>query len=522
MRFVNVLLALLVSALIGLAVLEGGLRLLGLGPQRTLNQFDPVTGWSKVPGLRLARKHPDAPGKLHFQINAFGLRDDAVATPKKPAGVFRVLALGDSFTLGFGVERDDLFVEQLERHWNREGRKVEVWNVGTEGWSTDQEAAWLEAHGAEWQPDLVLLLPYENDVYWNSQEAYIGGKQKPRYSSAGRLEKRELVEVDEKTWRSRWALTKWLEPKPDASAHVFTPAGGSGRILKEWAPLLVSPPEWLEDSRLRTVGALAAAKQQCAQLGAKLVVAPIPSHSAIDAAYRETFGKGVLRGLPAGAWSPDAPVQFFLDECGKLGIPTIDARGELRAAQAEGERLYWDKDWHFDPSGNRVFARALDAGLNERGLLPAPAGERIAFQVHEAPVREGLPRWVPVFAALWVALSGLYMVTYPKESRLLVPLKIGALLACIFSIVLGLDALVGALPPAVGRGLLVVFVLGILGFVAWKLGNRLGTIAELLKAFTLRGHWYLMPLVVILLTIGSLLVVAASSPLVAPFIYTLF
>jgi hypothetical protein len=45
---------------------------------------------------------------------------------------------------------------------------------------------------------------------------------------------------------------------------------------------------------------------------------------------------------------------------------------------------------------------------------------------------------------------------------------------------------------------------------------------ELLKAFTLRGHWYLMPLVVILLTIGSLLVVAASSPLVAPFIYTLF
>jgi hypothetical protein len=66
------------------------------------------------------------------------------------------------------------------------------------------------------------------------------------------------------------------------------------------------------------------------------------------------------------------------------------------------------------------------------------------------------------------------------------------------------------------------FVLGILGFVAWKLGRRLGTIAELFRSFTLRGHWYLMPLVVVLLTIGSLLVVAASSPLIAPFIYTLF
>jgi len=43
-----------------------------------------------------------------------------------------------------------------------------------------------------------------------------------------------------------------------------------------------------------------------------------------------------------------------------------------------------------------------------------------------------------------------------------------------------------------------------------------------LRCFALRGHWYLMPLLVVLLTIGSLLVVAASSPLIAPFIYTLF
>jgi hypothetical protein len=77
-------------------------------------------------------------------------------------------------------------------------------------------------------------------------------------------------------------------------------------------------------------------------------------------------------------------------------------------------------------------------------------------------------------------------------------------------------------PATVAPYILVVFVVGILAFVAVKLGRRLGTIFELLAAFTKRGHWYLMPLVVILLTIGSLLVVAASSPLVAPFIYTLF
>jgi hypothetical protein len=62
----------------------------------------------------------------------------------------------------------------------------------------------------------------------------------------------------------------------------------------------------------------------------------------------------------------------------------------------------------------------------------------------------------------------------------------------------------------------------ILSFIVIKLGRRLTTIAELFTSFTRRGHWYPMPLVVVLLSIGSLLVVAASSPLIAPFIYTLF
>ena len=60
------------------------------------------------------------------------------------------------------------------------------------------------------------------------------------------------------------------------------------------------------------------------------------------------------------------------------------------------------------------------------------------------------------------------------------------------------------------------------GRVVERICARLATTLELFLAFTRRGHWYLLPLVVVLLSIGSLLVVAASSPLVAPFIYTLF
>ncbi len=100
--------------------------------------------------------------------------------------------------------------------------------------------------------------------------------------------------------------------------------------------------------------------------------------------------------------------------------------------------------------------------------------------------------------------------------------RVGALLGVVFGLVLGLGSLIQFIPQALAVVVPIVVVAAILGFVAYKLGQRLETICELLAAFTRRGHWYLMPLVTILLTIGSLLVVAASSPLVAPFIYTLF
>jgi hypothetical protein len=91
MKALNVLLAIVMSLLVAAAVLEGGLRLLGMGPQPTINKFDPKLGWVKTPS-------DDAPQVLEFDItfgvNSLGLRDDGLS--RQPAGTYRVLALGDS------------------------------------------------------------------------------------------------------------------------------------------------------------------------------------------------------------------------------------------------------------------------------------------------------------------------------------------------------------------------------------------------------------------------------------------
>lgn len=521
MRTINVILAVLVSLTIALLVFEGGLRLIGFAPKKSINRFDPVLGWSKEPGARVHKRSGEYEAEL--VINQLGLRDDPMSSPAKTPGTFRVLCLGDSFTLGYTVPRQDLFVDQLERRWRAEGRAIDVINAGTEGYSTDQEVRWLMEHGAAYQPDLVLLFPYENDIYWNGETSYFRFP-KPRFRPDGTLESHTLADPGRGGWSERLALANFVSTTFGArpSAQSFHPEGGSKAILKEWAPLLVSPPGFVTEAVARTEGALRALKGKCDELGAALVVVPIPSKSAVHPELRAGFGERVL-GLPESAWSPDLPVDTFLELCKRQGIATLDARPALRERARAGEALYFVADWHLNATGNEAFGTFLHDELDQKQLAGFPAAAtRVGAPPPHPPAERPPLRWPYVFAGLWVLLSLMYSLTYRDEPRWRPPLAVGGLLALVFTIVLGGRWLIGLLPPIVSRLALVVFVAAILTFVVYKLGRRVGTIAELLLSFTKRGHWYLMPLVVVLLTIGSLLVVAASSPLVAPFIYTLF
>jgi hypothetical protein len=530
MRAINVLLALLVSVAIGLAVLEGGLRLILPSPP-SINRFDPVTGWSMEPSKTTVR---EVDGRaIEFAINAEGLRDDAGLSPSTIRAAARVIALGDSFTLGFTVPREESFVDLLERRWRAEQRDVEVVNAGHEGWSTDQQAAWFAERGVAYRPSLVLVFPYENDLYWNGQADYSGGYPKPRYAADGRLETGALADPGPKSCWQRSALKRGLGMlagmalggrKPGELA--VTSSAGSHRIAGEFQPLLKEGPAEAKEWIARTEGALIALRDACKANGARLVVVPIPSKSVVHADEREFFRawEHGLDGLPDDRWSPDRPVETFLALARNAGVEALDPRAALVEAGKSG-KLYFEEEveWHLNPEGNRVLASFLHDELDRLAALPAAVTPVSEPPPHVAgPAGAPARRWPWVFAALWLALSGVYVGTYPDERDWKAPLKVGAMLGLVFAIFLGGGKLVGMIPREYSGVVLALFVAVVLGFVAWKLGRRIGTILELLRTFVERGHWYLMPLLVVLLTVGSLLVVAASSPLIAPFIYTLF
>jgi lysophospholipase L1-like esterase len=128
----------------------------------------------KVRSEKPERAHQHRPNAKAFlmgvdvTINALGLRDREMPLAK-PAGTYRILVLGDSITLGWGVPFDQLFTKQLEKSLNANPpspryRNYEVINTGVGNYNTAQETAYFKEQGLRFNPDMVLVAWFINDA----------------------------------------------------------------------------------------------------------------------------------------------------------------------------------------------------------------------------------------------------------------------------------------------------------------------------------------------------------------------
>ena len=87
---------------------------------------------------------------------------------EKGEGVTRILALGDSFTFGFGVNVEDSYSNVLAQLLNSRSRggdtgQFEVINAGVPGWGTAQELVYWNVEGQKYDPDIITLCLVAND-----------------------------------------------------------------------------------------------------------------------------------------------------------------------------------------------------------------------------------------------------------------------------------------------------------------------------------------------------------------------
>lgn len=135
---------LLAAVVVALVVAEGATRLLSGGAS---------SGYAP---LRTGRRERQP-------INSLGYRD-LEREKVKPAGVRRLVCLGDSFTWGVGVLFDDAWPQRVERTLSRaRGERWEAVNLAEPGMNAVQQVSRLESEGFSYGPDAVALAWVMND-----------------------------------------------------------------------------------------------------------------------------------------------------------------------------------------------------------------------------------------------------------------------------------------------------------------------------------------------------------------------
>lgn len=118
---------------------------------------NPLMGYELVPGSVAFEDN------AWYRINQDGIRDRDYSR-KKPNGVFRIAAVGDSCTFGLGLELENTWPKQLERELQRTNPHAEVINFGVMGYNTPQEAERIQDKVLGYAPDLIIIGYSLNDI----------------------------------------------------------------------------------------------------------------------------------------------------------------------------------------------------------------------------------------------------------------------------------------------------------------------------------------------------------------------
>lgn len=133
--------------------------------------WDPLLGWINQPKVRIDNMY----GKgVYLATNAQGFRNEQDFSVKKKPEEKRALCVGDSFTLGYGVNNQQTWCHVLSEIIP----KLETVNMGQGGYGVDQAYLWYQRDGIKFEHDLVIFAFITSDFY-RMQKKDFNGYSKP-------------------------------------------------------------------------------------------------------------------------------------------------------------------------------------------------------------------------------------------------------------------------------------------------------------------------------------------------------
>jgi len=323
-----------------------------------------------IPGSRGVYRRAEFRTEVRF--NSLGFRGGEFAVPK-PAGTYRLLALGDSFTAGLQVAESDLFTSRMVRVLGSEHAPVEVLNLGISGYGTDDELFLLRRYGPELAPDRVLVFFFVgNDVHNNLLQSgctrvvdAFSCEAPPPLSPTEYWRKRLRSELAlhshvYQLWRAATETERW---RGSAAPAAGLPAGALMSRSLDVDLFLEPEPEYLTSALALTGFLLDELRRTAQALGADVAVILLPVREQVeDARWRMLIERANGARLVR-----DRPQRAVHRAAQRAELPVIDLLPAFAAAAGRGERLFWETDAHLNAAGHALVAERVAASLIRTG-----------------------------------------------------------------------------------------------------------------------------------------------------------
>ena len=335
---------------------------------------DPIRHHKLVPGAHAKFDQKDF--SYIQRNNELGLRGAEISREKPPA-TYRIITLGDSFTMGKGVEDTETFTYRLQELLaNRLGQcdsafeRIEVLNGGVDSYAPILAHLYLSGELASLDPDLVIFSLDNSDLIQEAAYRSVAVRDEsgaiiavPGKQAKESMSMRFRHWVENNLYITRLVLfytNKWMGHKDlsvggvvsraNAEIVAHTLAGDQLDRSQQWSDIFDS---------IARMDQFASAQS----FDFVLAVYPWP-HQVSD----DLWNPGRKTFLDEDDVAREAYDEMLLAMASEAGITAMSAYDAFERYSGP-EKLYFDNDMHFTVHGHELMSSELARWLDENGYV---------------------------------------------------------------------------------------------------------------------------------------------------------
>lgn len=344
---------------------------------------DEVVGYIYKPGASLSERGRDY--DVPFVINSIGLRDREIGGKKDD--VFRVLLMGNSFSVSHGVEIENSLSRAVERNLNallaQENREmeVEVINGSNAGYNAYNYRKGFSRWRQELDPDLVLVgfvSPREikcddEDTRYLVKDGLLQGRYKAG-ETPPIVRKNPLKSARKFLARNSdyYVLLRNYFYYNEKMGRLLNREKTGNEALGQLKPFMTPQPPRITARFDRALSQLGKLKEEAGGYHIPVAVIAIPELNEVDPGQLRKLAEGA--GVDMSGLDPTQPNRQLKLYCAETDIPLLDATGAVKSAHEQAPAFFM-YDLHWNAHGIEAGAQSIAHQWLELGLAPFSAGD---------------------------------------------------------------------------------------------------------------------------------------------------